>query len=282
MPVVIMESTESKNCIFLTFDDVYYKYARICLNSLAANYPEHPPVKVLYSGKSPEIIAALSEMPKVEVLSHELDVNQFASLNICQLGSAMVYARFILWTDLLDQFDKILYLDCDTIILKPFPELFEREGFFAVSDNGFEKVFDRTKLTNPELLAALEKDGLNLESVNEYMANSGFFIIPREYRTKEHLSQLWSITNTYNDYFAFADQSAISIWMYMNSIPLSEEYQYNFQTQFLFKDTLQIMGADNVKVMHYSGWKPDKNFHELLVPANYIFSIRDNFNKYNK
>jgi len=245
------------------------------------NYPDHPPVRVLYTGNDFDIVAALSQRPKVEVLDYELDVKQFDGLNICQHDSPMIYARLVLWTDILKQFDKVLYLDCDTIILKPFPELFEREGLFAVSDNGWQKIFDPAKVSERKLLASLEEDKLKLEEINDYMINSGVFILPIEYRTKEHLEKLWAISKTYNEYLAFADQSVISIWMKINNIPISNEYQYNFQTQFLLKDTIHKVGADNIKIMHYSGWKPDQNFDELLIPAKFIFSIMENFNKYN-
>ncbi|MEL6535050.1 MAG: hypothetical protein AAFQ98_06535, partial [Bacteroidota bacterium] len=66
----------------------------------------------------------------------------------------------------------------------------------------------------------------------------------------------------------------------LNDIPMSDQYQYNFQTQFLFRDTLNKLGQENIKIMHYSGWKPDRNFDELLVPANYVFHVLDTFNKF--
>lgn len=273
-----------ENCIFLTFDDVYYNYARICLNSFEANYPDHPSIKIIYTGKDDEIRKSLSARHNVEVMDYELDMNQFDKLNLGLLTSHMIYARFVLWTELFDKFNKVLYLDCDTIVLKPFPEVFERDDFFAISDNTIQKVFldNETISPSPTFLAALEKDRMNLDEVNNKMINSGFFLLPKKYRTQVHLAQIWNIIATYNDYIQYSDQSIISIWMHLNGIKSSDLYQYNFQTQFILKDTLQLLGADNIKIMHYSGWKPDKNFQHLIIPANYILSVVDNFNKYSK
>jgi hypothetical protein len=43
------------------------------------------------------------------------------------------------------------------------------------------------------------------------MINSGFFILPKKYRTTEYLEEIRRITGTYNEYVNYCDQSIISI-----------------------------------------------------------------------
>ena len=47
----------------------------------------------------------------------------------------MIFVRFVLWTELFDDYDNVMYLDCNTITFKPFPELFEKNEFFCEVDN---------------------------------------------------------------------------------------------------------------------------------------------------
>src|SRR5262245_13949390 len=102
-----------KQCIFTAFDDAYFPYARACLNSLNDNFPNHPPVHVLYAGKDPAVITYCSRR-NVSIIDYNFDQSMFDGFNLGVIGSPMIYARLLLWTDFLNEFEKVLYLDCDT------------------------------------------------------------------------------------------------------------------------------------------------------------------------
>ena len=81
----------------------------------------------------------------------------------------MIYFRFILWSNLIDEYDNVVYLDCDTIILKPFPKVFELNDFFAISDNSEQfnqGIFSAEEKDNKSLLALLRKDNIKFLTIN--------------------------------------------------------------------------------------------------------------------
>lgn len=276
-----------KNCIFITFDDNYFFYAKPCLNSLVKNYPNHPPVKVLYKGNNPDVLNFISTLSNVQIIDYQLDLSQFESLNFGPMGSPMIYVRLLLWTNYFDEYDTIVYLDCDTLILKPFPEVFEENDFFCVLDNACtmndspHKVFLMSGESDENLLSLLQKDNLEFDTINKLMINSGFFVLPKRYRTKEHLDQIWKITATYNPYIMYADQSALSIWCYLNNIFISKDYKYNFQIGLSFNKAIPSIDIDSIKIIHFAGIKPDEPyFQDFVSAAHYFVKASSAFEKY--
>ena len=51
------------HCIFMTFDDNYFKYVKVCLNSIQSNYPDHPLILVYYTGNDDSINSFILLMP---------------------------------------------------------------------------------------------------------------------------------------------------------------------------------------------------------------------------
>jgi lipopolysaccharide biosynthesis glycosyltransferase len=268
------------NCIFTAFDDKYFIYARAWLTSLAENYPDHPPVKIIYVGKNEGVKDFCSSLPNVSILDYPLDPHEFEGLNLGVVGSPMIYVRLVLWTRLFDEYDSIVYMDCDTVVLKPFPEVFLFDDFFCVSDNSKEEVILQQASSDAELMSYLETDKIVLEELNRSMLNSGFFVLPKKYRTRENLDQLWGISRKYNKFMKHSDQSILSIWCYINRLSISNAYEYNFQTHFIFSAVIHSISMDSIKIIHYSYWKPRRNFEQLLLPASYVLKAHEAFEKY--
>ncbi|MFM7852926.1 MAG: glycosyltransferase, partial [Flammeovirgaceae bacterium] len=262
------------------FDDSYFKYAKPCLTSLKSNYPNHPPVKVLYNGNSKEVLLFIDSLPNVEMMNFEPDWKQFDNLEHEHVGSPMIYARFLLWSPDFDEFDNVVYMDCDTIVLQPFEEITTIGDFFCVSDNSEEGIFLSNYLNDPQLKGLLADQGLDLDKINVEMVNSGFFVLPKKFRTAHYREQLWSISQRYNQYIHHGDQSVISIWCHLNKFPLSTRFEYNFQTRHIFTDVVMKIQRHQIKILHYSYWKPLKNFEELVIPANHVIFVNEAFYKF--
>ncbi len=257
-----------KNCIFLSFDDIFFKYAKVCLNSLKRNYPDHPMVLVYYEGSDSQVFSFINDLEKVDLLDIAYPSEKFKNLNLGVIGSIMTYSRFLLWEEYFNRFDTIVYLDCDTVILKPFPELFKHNHLFAVSDFSNTKAFN-TELDTYDLKKLTLEDGIDLGQIN--MINAGVLAIPKSYRKKEHFSQIWSLTKRYNKYANHSDQSILTLWILLNKMPISNECKYNFQIGFITRSMFNEINVKDIKILHYAFWKPEKNIDflkEKILLAN--------------
>lgn len=102
------------------------------------------------------------------------------------------------------------------------------------SDNSDELIFYQEKEDDPELNLRLEVNGISRRALEDAMVNSGVFMIPKKYRSKANLETMLALQERYNSFFVHSDQSIISIWCLMNNIPLSRDFRYNFQTQYIY------------------------------------------------
>lgn len=261
-----------KNCIFLSFDDLYFNYAKACINSIKSNFPNHPLILAHYLGNNQNILDFLNETERLSRINHCLVQSKNDDFNLEHLGLPYSYNRkyhrFILWEDYFNQYDTIVYIDCDTLVLKPFPELFKLNEFFVVSDNSTESVF-RSDCDNRKLKSFTKEDSIDLDEIDNHLVNSGLLVIPKTYRTKEYRNQLWGLVHRYNEFTYFADQSIITLWMYLNQIPISKDYRYNFLIHFIGRPHILRVDIESIKIIHFALWKPNKNFIQLKKRLKY-------------
>lgn len=242
-----------KNAIFITFDDRFSSLARACLKSLVQNYPEHPQLFVYYDGKSERILKFLQGIPNTQLVP-KIEIPGISdSLNLGEVGSATVYYRYFAWGDFFADFDNVLYLDVDTLILRSLDDLLDTSEFFVVENREptqSVRVFDPNDLQDEGLCSLLAQDQLPTMQGEADMCNAGVFVIPRKLRSLQSQQQLVEITNRYNRYLKFADQSAISLWCRKNNIQFSTKYEFNYQITF-FNSQLDRRLRD-IYVLHFS------------------------------
>jgi lipopolysaccharide biosynthesis glycosyltransferase len=241
-----------KNAMFLAFDDKCEILARACFNSIKRNYPQHPQILVHYAGSSPAILELLQSIERLELI-RDMDVKALTDSFAWTADASRVYFyRYFAWSDIFSNFDNILYLDVDTLILKPLDEMLDTAGFLIVPNHEpGTAVFRPKEFDNPELQALLNEDKLPLLQEMDDMCNAGVFVIPKQYRTPAYRQQLFEITRRYKRFLAFADQSAISIWCKINEIGYSRRFDFNFQSP-LFNSDLSGYSEDNIQVLHFS------------------------------
>lgn len=256
------------NAIFIAFDEVHWHHAMHCLNSIRDNYLYHPDIIVCYKGFRSERIEWLKNQSWLTLLLNpELPKYFIASDYHKDVLSEMVYYKYLLWTDLFDEYDNILHLDVDTIILSSLNDLFEKNDFFIVKNNLYFKeiqVLNSNKENRDMLSKRLSAMGLHFPQ-QEDMVNAGVFLIPKRYRTPEYFYSLLSITQKLSPYLKYADQSALSLWCLLNRIKPSEDYSYNYQTPLFnkffmprYKNTGSIFSLkknilNSIHIIHYSG-----------------------------
>lgn len=257
------------NAIFISFDDNYLSYATSCINSILSNYPDHPVILLNYSGNQKIVAHEHLGSGRIEILQLQNDFN----FTLGPVKSPIVYDRFLLWGEIFQEFNKILHLDVDTLVLRPLDDLFEHE-FFITSDNHIQArsltIHDRRiqhQLTPADISACnkLLKDD-NLQSMNKIhtMANAGVFLISKKYRGPSQLNSLIRLATRYDKYLAYADQSAISIWCAQNNLKPNLDFKFNQQIRFLID---QNPSMEDTHILHFSGEAKFYN-HLMLQPRH--------------
>lgn len=247
------------HAVFLTFDDGFARYGRACIRSLVHNWRRRPEILLCYAGQDPDTRKALGRIKRLRLLDPEqLPIPEMTGY-AGRLISPMVFVRYALWSDAFDEFDKVMYLDADTLVMRSLDPAFERDEFFAVANHypmPHGGVFHPEAEKDPDLLARLEEDGLSFPDHMDDMCNTGMFVLPRRLRTAEHQAELVRLASRYGPWMKFADQSAISLWCRAQGISYSTRWELNYQTHYLaYPDTR--LPLRRVRMFHFTRHKPD-------------------------
>lgn len=245
-----------QNAIFISFDDNYLSYAKSCINSILSNYPSHPTILINYSGKHKVVDQKYISSGRIKFLHLSNDFG----FSLGPIKNSIVYDRLLLWSDLFGEFEKILHLDADTIVLQPLDELFESSEFYITSDNHklarALKIHDQRIRHNMDSHKTKQCNSLivedDLQSINKLhkMGNAGVFVIPRKNRGKSEFNAIMQLANRYNEYLAYADQSIISLWCARHGIEPKKHLKFNYQVRFLVDCKTDV---DDIHILHFSG-----------------------------
>ncbi len=238
------------NAIYIRFDDGFLPYARACLNSLRLNYPEHPTLIVDYPGSDPDVLAALDAFGAERLPAGKPP--EFSRFLHRQRGGGAVFDRLKLWQRPFDRFETILHLDADMLVLAPLDDLFGHGSpYFVANHEATQGVRVFAAPTDEAIPRLLEKDGISMPSDPDDMANAGLFALPKRFRSRENLALLARLAERYGRFFAFADQSLLSLWLRASGLRPTLNFGDNFQTPFLTDPTVGV-GLDEVRVLHFS------------------------------
>jgi lipopolysaccharide biosynthesis glycosyltransferase len=180
----------------------------------------------------------------------------------CHISLAAYYRLFI--SDYLPkEVEKIIYLDCDTVILKELISLYE----INIEDHLFGAILDM-----PNSTTLFYKNQFQLNDDRYF--NSGVLLMNLQLiRSTEFLSNcILFIKNSFSK-INFCDQDVINI---VASGRIKElEYQFNYYTDLFKFKTLQ-----EPAIIHYTGSvKPWNNKQYLITKQSYYFYYWDEFNK---
>ena len=240
------------HAIYIRFDDGYWAFARACLNSVCRNYPGHPSLIVDYRGSNTEVLLTLGEI-EAEVLPAG-NPPEFSRFLHRDRGGEAVVDRLKLWQRPFDRFDTILHLDADMLVLAPLDDLFEHPTPYFVANHETTsgvRIFGEELGRSSELDRLLEEDGIAMPSEPDDMVNAGLFTIPRRFRSRENLALLAQLSERYGQYFAFADQSLLSLWLRATGLRPNHNFGDNFQTPF-FTDPTAARHMNDIRVLHFS------------------------------
>jgi len=190
---------------------------------------------------------------------------------------AITYFKLNAWSYKYDEYDNILYIDTDTLVLKPLDELLDSEEFAIMKDPILMNFINKTE----KLTALLKEDDLHNHFNNKIecpMINAGLFVLPKKYRTKETHDYIQYLRDRYNPFNFYADQAIITLWWLKNKIPAMLSRNYNF---FSLNFNRVEFDLDPIYVIHFIIIKPcDKEFMEWKLLKRYKNELSELFNHY--
>ena len=180
----------SKNVIpiFFATDDNYMPYLDVALTSLVEHTTNENMYKiyVLNTGLSTEYKNMMKRLEKdnVEItfydMSFYIDGIKEKLKSVMHFGLATYYRLFI--QSLFPQYTKVLYLDCDIVVLKDVAELYS----FDLGDNMLAGAIEQFILHTPEY-STYTKYAIGVDS-SKYI-NAGILIMDLEKFRKERIEQ---------------------------------------------------------------------------------------------
>lgn len=271
--------TQKKNAILLTFDKNYVDYAVACLSSIVSNFPNYPDVFISFEGAEHEGLERVLCFPRTRRIVFENEDSIIEGLDLGPLSSKAAFMRIFAWSSVFKDYDKVLYLDVDCLVLGSLDHLFEKDDFYMVKDLTIDPssefwIFKPGNAHNRELRDLLKEDGLAYEDVHYKMSNAGMFIIPKRFRTEANSKMLWRIARRYGEFLMLGDQSIISIWCTIHNIQGKKEYENNLQTTGLFYFSMELpikklKKKNGIKIVHFNAIKPHTDILERFR-SNYM------------
>ncbi len=244
-------------------------YLEIFLKSLFEACPDCPDVFIYHTDLNKKQLCHLKKYPTVKTVC--LANNDFIwgpsmATHRPKLADPRIsYARFLIWTDQMKNYENVVHLDTDLLILGRLDELFNTDRFtiFAETYQAEDACFYNP--LNPGLLNLLEEDGIQPPVV---IANCGVFTVPKKDRTPEDFEMLCYLLKRYAPYVKWADQSIINLWMAKKGINITPGNQFNFQHRLVAKPG-RVPGLSEVKIFHFNG--VDLRYRLFLVRcANFL------------
>lgn len=248
----------------------YYPILVLFLESMKRSFPAHPEIVVCQKGFSPAQIEFLktrfSRLRIVDLTQHKF-LKGPAMLNRTHYDLDAFYARFLLWTDVFADYDKVLYVDIDAFITGSLDPLFASNELlcFEESYSGPKPLF--YDASDPALLQLLKEDGLT--QLPEHPGNAGVLLIPRRYRAPEQLAELSRLLERYSKHLIWGDQSLINLWMARIGVRPIHDYRFNFQVRLL-EQKREGAAYRDVRFFHMNGWNHLKCM-EYLVQTAFVF-----------
>lgn len=270
----------NKNAVFLITNYSYLSYTIACLNSIE-RFLRGCDIYIYCEDK--ESYRCLRLLHRYILLSN-MKVKGLVNYKVHKdVPFFIVYYKYLLFTDIFDDYENVLYLDSDVIVNKDITSfVFNTKDFFVVKNNFYSK---EVRILNPFSKVLLDSIGLSIKNYNNIkdMINAGVMLVPKKYRNSYYYESLIDITNKLADFLEYGDQSALSLWCLRHNIKVSEDYGYNYQMpvynkwfmprykniKFYFFYNKNVV--NDISIIHYSGKvkPPDRRFLKWHLMGRY-------------
>lgn len=228
--------------VFFAADENYMPYLAVALTSIKkyATPQNQYKIHVLCTGIEKEKMQPILDMQTqnmtVEFVNISEKAAQIHSVMRCRdyYTSAIYFRLFI--PDLFPQYDKAIYLDCDTVLLDDIAKLYE----INIEENYIGAVADQAVAAVPEF-REYTKNALDVDAENYF--NSGVIVLNlKQLRGIDFYKTFYGILSSY-DFIVAPDQDCL------NLICKGKVYFYGAEW-----NRMPISGMDNgtPKLIHYN------------------------------
>ncbi len=206
-----------KKCVYFAFhgglNEYFEKGLEVAVRSVRFTNP-HLPVFVLHDGFSDEQKRKLNGCEFIKIDPSYLTNDH--------RGDLTVGAYFKLFVEKLTDFDRVLYLDSDLVVLDDLEPIFSYRGPVAARREMYTLAHE---FSDPE--SVKRREGLTDQS---FFLNSGVMLLdPRYWAAEKILDQCFEIARSYGwEFFKNADQGILNILFhrYGRFTELPREYNY--------------------------------------------------------
>ncbi len=242
-----------KNAIFVEVNQRFLPYLEVFLAGLFRIHPDCPDLLVYHTDLNDTQLRRLQKHPAVKTVRLQdtdfISGPPMATHRVKLADPRISYARFLIWTDRFNDYENVVHLDTDLLILGRFDELFSHDRFVIFKEEHSEENSLFYNPRDPGLLKLLHEDGIRLP---ESIANCGVFVVPKKCRSSESFETLRYLLKRYGSYIKWSDQSIINLWMAMKKIRVTEGNRFNFQHR-LFADPGPVNGLREARIFHFNG-----------------------------
>lgn len=271
---------KKENCIFISANRSFLKLLKICLFSISQNYPNHPDILLCHTDFTENDLQEIDKITdRIIPISNTLEAHEIWPIMShlpTDLDSRVFYARFLIrkWW-IFDNYQNVLHLDADVLVVKNLDILMHYDEFFVVQESyaGDDKIFKDHN--DPRLLQQLKKDAITIWNV---AINGWIFLVPPIYRTQKHHQELMYLLSSYKSYIQRADQSIINTRIYKNNIPIQKDFNYNFQHRLLLQP-LYDNWLVNAHIIHFN-WINEKFRINCMKKMLHLSKTQDYPEKY--
>lgn len=263
--------------IYCSINKKYMRFAVLFLKSLREHYPEHPPVILLHVDLTQDDILQLAEFPGVSV--REIRLEDFSNFSLPDsirgsihsyrdVDPRTIFARFLLWKPDLDNFDKVLFLDVDIIVVGKLDAMFAGEVPVFTRETYEDGRVNFSDHQAADLVSLLKEDQIELGP----SANAGSFMLPRRVRTDENFDLLMRLATRYEAHLAFGDQSVLNLWLWKHGIRFQADYRWNFQIRLidrirsreLLRPDCNAFGLGQAGIVHFNGMRDEARWPKMM------------------
>lgn len=242
-----------KNAIFVEINQRFLPYLKVFLKNLFYIYPDCPDLLIYHTDLNEAQLRRLHKHTAVKTV--RLDDTDYASgppmaTHRPKLADPRIsYARFLIWTDRMQEYENVVHLDTDLLILGSFDDLFAYNRFTIFEETYQAKDSLFYDPQDPDLLRLLDEDGIRPPS---RVANCGVFVVPRKDRSPDDYETLCYLLRRYDKYIKWSDQSIINLWMAKKGIRVTEGNRFNFQHRLVAKPG-PVDGLREARIFHFNG-----------------------------
>lgn len=247
-----------KNKIIYAADPNFIQFALTSIYSAYLNGNNGCDFFILHQKEHKEKISealnkAPNSMPSIHLLT--VDGEIFSNWKASKTLTTTAYLRLLI-PDLFPTSEKVLYIDCDTLILSNLDELFDAN----LSNNSIAGVLDD-----------IEKNNLDHPLNNNYI-NSGVLLMNCKNLSRDNfLSKTKYIYENYEDKIIYHDQCLINYYMAGESMLLSERWNKMIRLNKINSDEWISILNESPKIIHFAGRvKPWMSWSNRAVTAHWL------------